>query len=148
MGVEKAPDEVERVLRAAGWQPGRQVDTTAWRQDLEKSGFRMHDGAERFLAEFGGLKVDVRGPGVSVARVPFEFDPMLADGEDDRFAEWGDDIGQALFPIGALDQGQFFLGISASGEVYLVADWLASFGVGTQALERLILGIKADVVQE
>lgn len=146
--MQRFSDEVERVLRAAGWQPGRQVDTTAWRRDLESTGFRMHEAAERFLAEFGGLKVDIRGRGISVAREPFEFDPMLADGEDDRFTEWGEDIGETLFPIGVLDQGQFFLGISESGEVYLVTNWLASFGVVPEALERLILGIKADEIAE
>jgi hypothetical protein len=147
-GKEKAADEVDRVLRAAGWQPGRQVDTTAWRLALESSGYRMHEAAERFLAEYGGIKVTARGPGISVAREPFEFDPLQADGEDDRFAEWGEEIGRTLFPVGVLDQGQFFLGISETGEVYLIADWLACYGPVPQALERLVLGIKADVIEE
>lgn len=108
----------------------------------------MHEAAERFLSEFGGLKVDVHGPGISVAREPFEFDPMLADGEDDRFSEWGEEIGKTLSPIGVLDHGRFCLGIAESGEVYLVADWLASFGGVSEALGRLILGIKADIIQE
>ncbi|WP_344641634.1 SUKH-3 domain-containing protein [Kitasatospora cystarginea] len=140
--------ETERVLRSAGWEPDRTVDTSLWRQRLEESGFRMHDAAERFLSEFGGLTVEISGPGVSRARVPFELDPMLADGEEDRFSEWSESIGESLFPLGELDRGRFFLGISESGKVYLVADWLASFGPSREALERLVRGIAPDELPE
>jgi SUKH-3 immunity protein len=146
--MQRFPEEVENTLRASGWQPGRAVDTGEWRRALDGSGFRMHDAAEQFLSEFGGLTVDISGPGVSCARTPFELDPTLAIGEDDRFSEWGEDIGENLFPLGELDRGRFFLGISESGEIYLVSDWLASFGVGNEALERLILGIAPDVIEE
>lgn len=85
---------VERDLRAAGWFPGRKVDTSAWRELLEASGeVRMHEAAERFLGEFGGLKVAICGPGISVAREPFEFNPGDLDGEEGRFAEWGATMG-------------------------------------------------------
>ncbi|UOZ11023.1 SUKH-3 domain-containing protein [Amycolatopsis sp. WQ 127309] len=134
---------VERDLRAAGWLPGRQVDTAGWREQLEASGeVRMHEAAERFLGEFGGLKVDISGPGISVARVPFEFNPGDLDGEEGRFADWGAAFGISLFPLGELDRGRTFLGISEIGEVVLVETWVASFGVGDTALENLILGVR------
>ncbi|MFE2350586.1 SUKH-3 domain-containing protein [Kitasatospora cineracea] len=146
--MKRFSDEAEYALRTAGWQPGRQVDAEQWRRSLERSGFHSNGAAERFLSEFGGLNVNVSGPGISVARTPFEFDPMVADGEDDRFSDWGDEIGETIFPLGELDHGRFFLGMSESGRVYLVSDWLASFGTGDEALERLIRGIAADVIQE
>lgn len=133
---------------AAGWRPGRMIDIEPWRHRLESSGFQMHAAADLFLTEFGGLVVKIDGPGISCARVPFELDPTLADGEDDRFSEWGQEINDSIFPIGELDGGRYFLGISSSGEMYIVADWLASLGAGVEALERLILGIAADVVRE
>ncbi|MFJ1763769.1 SUKH-3 domain-containing protein [Amycolatopsis sp. NPDC088138] len=134
---------VERDLRAAGWFPGRKVDTSAWREQLEASGeVRMHEAAERFLGEFGGLEVAVFGPGISVARKPFGFNPGDLDGEEGRFADWGAAMGISLFPLGELDQGRCFLGISEIGEVLLVETWVASFGVGDTALENLVLGVR------
>lgn len=101
----------------------------------------MHRAAAEFLVEFGGLNLEIDGRGVSCAREPFELDPGLCVGEEDRFAGWGADLGCALFPIGELDRGRFFLGISEIGEVFLVATWVASFGIGDAALESLILGV-------
>ncbi|MEV8093243.1 SUKH-3 domain-containing protein [Kitasatospora sp. NPDC085879] len=144
--MSRFSDETERELLAAGWRPGRKVDVLPWRRRLESSGFHMHAAAELFLSEFGGLTVDVDGPGISCARVPFELDPSLADGEDDRFSEWGQEVGEEIFPIGEMDGGRYFLGISSSSEIYIVADWLASLGVGVEALERLVRGIAADTV--
>jgi hypothetical protein len=89
---------------------------------------RLHDAAEAFLQEFGGLTVNVSGPGISCARTPFELDPELAWGEDDRFTEWGEAIGRHLCPLGELDHGRFFLGIDEVGVIYLVETWVASFG--------------------
>lgn len=101
----------------------------------------MHSAAARFVAEFGGLNVRISGRGVSRARVPFEVDPDLADGEEDRFAEWGAELGCSLFPLGVLDHGRFFLAISEIAEIFLVETWVASFGVGDTALANLILGV-------
>jgi hypothetical protein len=137
--------ETERVLRDAGWTPGRRVDTGELRRRLEQFGFVVSEAAERFLSEFGGPVFDISGPGISRARESFEFDPLLNEGEDDRFTEWSETIGEPLTPIGELDQ-RYSLGISESGEIYLVAEWLASFGSGRQALENLMLGVRAREV--
>ncbi|GED90136.1 SUKH-3 domain-containing protein [Streptomyces sp. 6-11-2] len=136
------PPEVLEVLEASGWTAGRRVDTADWRSMFEAVGLAMHDAADTFLQEFGGLTVSISGPGISVAREPFELDPGLAWGEDDRFSEWSDSIGRRLFPLGELDHGRFFLGIDENNEIYLVASWVASFGPMPQALENLILGVK------
>ncbi|NBH11812.1 SUKH-3 domain-containing protein [Amycolatopsis sp. SID8362] len=137
--------QTEHDLRAAGWEPGRRVDTTAWRNQLEATGeVHMHAAAEGFLGEFGGLKVKISGPGVSSAREPFEFNPGDLHGEEGRFAGWGARLGKSLFPIGELDGGRFFLGISELGEILLVETWVATFGIGDAALENLILGVKPD----
>jgi hypothetical protein len=139
-------EEAERTLRAFGWSPGRRVDVAEWRVRLEADGFRMHAAAERFLAEFGGLAVWEMGPGVTCTREAFEFDPLLAEGEADRFGEWSRSVGEDLFPLGELDHGRFFLGISASGVIYLVADWLGSFGRFPDGLVNLIMGVAPEPV--
>ncbi|WP_234348906.1 SUKH-3 domain-containing protein [Streptomyces sp. WM6373] len=132
---------VETVLRDAGWYPGRNVDTTVWRERLEADGFRIHSAAEDFLREFGGLTVASGGSGITRAREPFELDPLLAMGEDDGFGEWGEEIGQHLFPLGELDHGHAFLGLDEQGELYVVANWLARFGRMPDAMENLVLGV-------
>lgn len=49
-----------------------------------------HDAAGAFLAEFGGLDVQISGPGITCAKTPFNFDPDNLIGEEDRFAGWSD----------------------------------------------------------
>lgn len=115
---------------------------------FEAVGLAMHDAAEAFLQEFGGLTVNVSGPGISCARAPFELDPELAWGEDDRFAEWGESIGHRLFPLGELDHGRFFLGIDEVGAIYLVAGWVASFGPMPPAMQNLVLGVAPRRIDE
>ncbi|MDR6981121.1 hypothetical protein J2X68_007863 [Streptomyces sp. 3330] len=129
------------VLEASGWMAGRRVDTTGWRSRFEAVGIVMHDAAEQFLQEFGGLIVSVDGPGINRAREPFELDPELAWGEDDRFSEWSDSLGIRLFPLGEFDHGRFFLGIDDDSEIYLVETWVANLGPMPHALEKLILGV-------
>ncbi|MFE0641792.1 SUKH-3 domain-containing protein [Streptomyces sp. NPDC058877] len=133
--------EVNAVLEASGWTPGRKVGTDRWRSMFESVGLAMHDAAEAFLQEFGGLTVNVNGPGISCARTPFELDPELAWGENDRFAEWGEAIGRRLYPLGELDHGRFFLGIDEAGVIHLVETWIASFGPMPHATESLVLGM-------
>ena len=146
--MQRFSNETEQVLRDSGWQPGRRVDAQPWLERLASNGILVHESAATFLAEFGGLSVEIDGPGVTRARTPFELDPDLVDGEEDRFADWSKEIGEHIVPIGELDRGRYFLGISGAGTVYIVADWLSSLGTGDEGLERLIRGIAADVVRE
>lgn len=146
--MELSSRETERVLRAAGWYPGRRIDVSGWVCELEESGFLMHEAAVEFLSEFGGLRVNVHGPGISCVKEPFELDPLLCLGEDDRFRGWGNTLGKHLAPLGELDHGRFFLGIDAHAVIHLVVDWVASFGPVSEALDRLILGIAADPVND
>ncbi|EME55667.1 hypothetical protein H074_25085 [Amycolatopsis decaplanina DSM 44594] len=57
----------------------------------------MREAAERFLAEFGGLKVDIAGAGIAKGRESFELNPGDVDSEVDRFADWGAGLGKSLF---------------------------------------------------
>ncbi|MFF9065102.1 SUKH-3 domain-containing protein [Streptomyces sp. NPDC014891] len=133
------PSEVETVLREAGWHPGRAVDTARWTRQLEQDGFRSHAAAENFLREFGGLATGHGGAGITRAREVFDLDPLLAQGEADRFYEWGEEIGHRLFPVGEL-AGRF-LGLDEDGELYVVDGWLARFGRMPKAMENLVLGV-------
>ncbi|TXS51996.1 hypothetical protein EAO75_09285 [Streptomyces sp. uw30] len=142
------PAEVREVLDASGWTSGRKVNTSRWRAIFEETGLVMHDAAEVFLREFGGLTVNISGPGISCSRTPFELVPELCWGEEDRFSEWSESIGRRLFPLGELDHGRFFLAIDEGSEIYLVETWVAGFGRMPHALEHLILGVAPDVVDD
>ncbi|RGC67841.1 hypothetical protein C5N14_16665 [Micromonospora sp. MW-13] len=136
--VERFPPDVERALQRAGWFLERQVETSRWRAEL--IGLDMHPAAEAFLGEFGGLVVDAQGPGRTAARTPFELNPSLCVGEEDRFLAWGDETGRSLYPLGELDQGRFFLGMDDRGVILLVETWVAAFGPGDQGLIALCEG--------
>ncbi|MER7501441.1 SUKH-3 domain-containing protein [Nonomuraea pusilla] len=133
-------EQVESVLRAAGWERERSVDVSEWRSRFGERGIDMHDAAAAFLAEFGGLTVEAGGSGAAFPRESFELDPSLAYGEEERFTAWSEIIGHSLFPLGELDRGRFFLAIDEETNVYLVADWIAGFGAMPGAMENLISG--------
>ena len=132
--------EVSEILTHAGWRPGREVDSTDWCAWLSESGFKVHASFRNFISEYGGLNIRHGGEGVARAREPIEFDPELARGEEDRFEEWGRVIGKTILPIGELDGGRFFLGLDEDGVLYLIVDYLARFGSGTEGLKNLLLG--------
>ncbi|MFE9295087.1 SUKH-3 domain-containing protein [Streptomyces niveus] len=146
--MENFPDEVDRGLREAGWTPGRQVNAEPWLASFEAEGLQRHPVVSAFLAEFGGLAVNISGPGISRAREPFEFDPMLCLGEGDRFLEWGEEIGKCIFPVGVHDEGRFFLGVDEYGELYLIETWVASFGRMPEAMNNLFLGVQPSVIDD
>ncbi|WP_326681566.1 SUKH-3 domain-containing protein [Streptomyces sp. NBC_01237] len=141
-------EEVNRVLREAGWTPDRQINAEPWLAAFESEGLQRNPVVSAFLAEFGGLAVHISGPGISRAREPFEFNPMLCLGEEDRFLEWGEEIKKSIFPVGVHDEGRFFLGIDECGELYLIETWVASFGRMPEAMGNLILGVQPSVIND
>lgn len=132
-------DEAGQKLREVGWVHGRQGDVSAWRDRYEPQGIAMHGAAEKFLAEFGGLVFDLRGPGVSKAREPFVLDPLECDGNEDRFVDWSGRLGRNIFPVGVLAYVTM-LGIDDLGRICALGDRLMSFGIGAAAIEKLIVG--------
>jgi hypothetical protein len=135
--------ETERVLRAAGWSPGRQVpeeQVREWAQQLG-DGFALSEPAATALREFGGLDVDQSGPGEAWARERFELDPALAVGEEDRFQLYTDEYGMALYPLGEAYGSYYFLAIDPAGRTYLVMDDIKLIADSfDEALESLVHG--------
>jgi hypothetical protein len=140
------PTSVLEVLLRSGWTPGRSVDVSRWQNLYAAEGLQMHDAARSFLEEFGGLTIDIGGPGVTSVREPVRFDPERCTGEGDRFLDWSEQLDRHIVPIGDLDLGRYFLGIDEDGVVYLVETWVASFGATHEALIKLIDGYAPDVV--
>jgi hypothetical protein len=136
--------ESDRVLRRAGWYPGRCVSTAAWETTLrEHGGFQIHETARHFLAEFGGLRSDERGPGKTMARLGFNLDPTAAEWDDEIFDVLSEEAGADLYPIGEADRRNVYLGIAPSGAVYIGMDEAILLAdTADTALEKLIEGIR------
>ena len=113
-----------------------------WRRELEgPGGFVRFPAATAALAEFGGLRVEQGGAGVTSARETFELDPTLAVGEADRFARFESIVGRRLYPLGEAGGGQYFLAISEDGQVFGVGDSIFDIGrTISEAIENLIVG--------
>lgn len=144
--MKRFSEDVQQVLVAAGWEPERaqpgRVDE--WEAALPE--FQMSPAARRALHEFGGLEVTLEGPGITMARVPFDLRPELASGEDDRFSEYYARVGP-LFPLGEVEHGHHFLAIAPDGQVYVVGDNIQRAGrTLDEALERFVRGIELDPV--
>jgi hypothetical protein len=104
------------------------------------SEFPWHAMAKAFLGEFGGIHVEVDGPGVARYRESFIFDPTCAQGEDDRFSDISREFDINLSPLGEFGQGEFFIAIDQWGVVYLLASAIFKLGCLDEALENLVTG--------
>lgn len=140
--MSRFSQEVDDVLRRAGWMPGRQADLTRWKGTLPE--FEWHGAAEKFLREFGGIRVVVEGFGVKSTREPFEFDPDVAFGEEERFVDLSALYGRKFFPVGEFGQGEFFLAIDEDSVVYLVARRAWRYSKVDQALDQLVTGVAPE----
>lgn len=131
--------DTEQMLREAGWFPGRDV---SGKLRLPPR-FTPFPAALKVLGEFGGLRVGRRGPGVEFSRTPVVLDPMLCDGEDDRFDALVDLVGCALYPLGETADGHSFLAVDERGRVFLIfGDIHLIADTFEGALENLLHGLK------
>jgi SUKH-3 immunity protein len=107
------------------------------------SAFHASPAAIEALSEFGGLRVDVHGAGMTMARQSFVLDPTLAIGEDDRFGRYGSVVGTELFPLGEGGGGHYFLAIAPDGFVYGIGDFIFEVGCDIRdALQNLVRGVR------
>jgi hypothetical protein len=137
--------ETDRSLRLAGWHPGRRVSTEEWERILKEGDedFVIHDAARGFLREFGGLAVDQKGPGITMARSPFRLDPTVAKWDYEIFEMLSEEAEAYLYPIGDAARGNNYLGMSPSGAVYWGMDDVRLLAeTADEALDKLVQGIQ------
>lgn len=133
----------ERVLRRAGWYPGRQVPelVSLWKKHPAIADIEMFETAERFLLEFGGITITQSGPGVTLARSPFKINPALAYHESALFKKFGAMVDTRLYPLGEAGNGYYYLAIGENGRVYYVMQGIELAGyTEDEALENLLIG--------
>ncbi|MFF4772507.1 SUKH-3 domain-containing protein [Microtetraspora fusca] len=131
--------EVRHALVEAGWRPGRRVDPSLWISPLRQEGFQINERARAILCEYGGLKVERQGKGVSDN---FDFDPFdAASGLADEAEMLTMDYGEVYTPIG-MWSGQYVSYVGECGRVVAVGpgwDWKLGDSL-EEALELVVLG--------
>jgi hypothetical protein len=150
--MNRFSNETEWLLRSAGWFEGRSVPDLVdyWQAKLEShAGFTLSPVARQVLNEFGGLHIMSKGAGLECARSDINLNPLLAEGEEDRFFTYFSCLnGKQLFPLGEAVLGHSFAAIDSTGEVFLIMDQVhyvaESFDL---ALESLLLGGRTVFLQ-
>lgn len=135
--------ETQRLLKRAGWYPGRQVPglVMKWTEQLSTDGFAVSRAAKGVLLEFGGLRIEQAGPGESAARASFSFDPSGSIGEKTYYADVERALGAALCPIGEVEDGTGALLIADDERTIVVLNGAWIIGTSFQdALDSLVLG--------
>lgn len=144
--VAVGEDTDRRVLRAAGWYPGRSVPTATWESVLRLHGeFEIHEAARRFLAEFGGVGIPFREPWDSMPWGEFRLDPLLALWDEEIFDDLSEQAGTYLYPIGMVDRRNQYLGIAEDGAVYVGMDSIALLApTPDEAMQRLTRRVRSS----
>jgi hypothetical protein len=67
--------------------------------------------------------------------------PELAQGEEDRFERFRQQVGDDLFPLGEAFDGHGFLAIDRAGRIFFIGDaiWLMGNDIRT-ALDTILVG--------
>lgn len=144
MQTDLLPSKVEVSLLKAGWTPGRRAEllVSKWEiQFFQKGEFVLSPVAREVLLELGGLRFQQDGPGEEVALGSFYFDPTVAEGESDRFANFESTIGARLCPVGEAHDRYTYMAVAEDGRVMCLMDdgWIIGKNI-EEALSSLILG--------
>jgi SUKH-3 immunity protein len=92
-------EDTERVLRAAGWYPGRCRDASAARSALELQGYKVDDRVEQFLREFDDLRIPFLRHG-RIDEIRLDAVSMSTIADDEWVAYYSERIKTSLVPIG------------------------------------------------
>jgi SUKH-3 immunity protein len=145
-----------KVLKKAGWFPGRHVFSTI--QLLH--GFNLLDSARDVLDEFGGLSMqynysEKRGRRTHLGETRIFLDPISCGGQEDSIAEESRLIGHPLYPLGEVfddyyDPDESTILIDDLGRVFLLSFFALYFMGETfdASLDHMIVGIKGKMVNQ
>jgi hypothetical protein len=132
--------ETEIILRAAGWRPELEVDTSIWVEKLGEDGNAVFPVAETILRKFGSLRFI--GPRARrQVRHDFQMNPLSWLGERDRLDGIEEITGSRACPLGETS-GAAMLAVLEDGRVVADLDgWIIQLGRSwSEALDHLILG--------
>jgi hypothetical protein len=154
--LARFPAEVSAALKRAGWHPGRSVLVQAedWADELaahvSPDGYRhsLFPAAVEAWSEFGGLRVDVEGPGRQLARTSFVLDPRCGLYQPRTLSDLGRALEVPVAPLGEEADGRALLVVDALGRVYSLdhtGEWYLGETVD-QALTTLVMGTMPELL--
>jgi hypothetical protein len=106
-------DRIERLLRAAGWSPGRRVDTSGAEQALINAGFPITPAALAALREFSGLTIQGPNPANNVT---INGEQIVLSVFPSWFDRYNEAEGHTFTPIG--ENGPMVVMIDETGSVW------------------------------
>jgi hypothetical protein len=145
-----------KILRKAGWFPGRHVFSSL----RLPSGFELHVPARQVLDEFGGLSLkfyysEKRGRRTHLDETTIIINPVRCSGENESIAEESQLIGHPLYPLGELvddyyDPDGSKILIDDLGRVFIVSFFTAYFMGETFeiSLDNMLSGRKGKIVNK
>jgi hypothetical protein len=148
---QRLPEEVRRVLTAAGWRSDRNVG--AWVSSWLREVYDALPGAEqrlplfpvarRMLEEFGGLTFrQLKQPGVPTGGYEVHFFPTKGRVMLQLFAEFGADLGMPVFPLAWYEDGPSDIVVAADGRMFMLHE-AGEFLIGNtpdEGMARLVRG--------
>ncbi len=134
MVTDNIEEHIIDILKKQGWHKDRKYDADFWISELEEEGYRGNDYAYSILKELGNIEIRENSTEIYNA-VTLDFNPYYsASGEFDRIEEFEDACGEAIFPIGSLQDYIVYAG--KSKKIYL-GDWEGMYLVGNSIEEYL-----------
>ncbi len=137
--------DTESLLRKAGWQEGRKIDTTGYEQVLREEGFEIPACVIALLQEFGGLRIVHPHAKVPGKTDDFIFEAVKATVEHRggwAKGNYSHRVGKKLCSVGEACNAHMILVMSSDGEVFGgFDDFLCYIGSsGDDAIEALCSG--------
>ena len=120
-------EKTYKVLKEAGWYPGRKIDITETVKYLEDKGFEVLDSAKKFMEEFGELNLKVerqfKDGSIAISKHTTCIKYVVGCGSACDF--FLDEVKkEKVMLIGALSNFGTDLYISESGRVYKMIGWV------------------------
>lgn len=114
-------EETKKVLKEAGWYEGRKIDISRHIEFLKSKGYEVFDELEKFLQEFGDLKIILEdNDALDPEENTIEYSTCIIDiiGEDDRSLNQDKKAGEKTIPVAELYNKDILVYISESGKFY------------------------------
>jgi hypothetical protein len=148
----RLPEDVRRVLTAAGWRSDRDVRArvSTWLRALYAGTpgladrLPIHPVARKLLDEFGGLRFRrLTRAGSIWGGFDVEVWPTRGRVMVDLFVEFGADIGVPVFPLAWYEDGDSDIVSAADGRVFLLHE-AGEFLIGATPDEAIIQLVRAE----
>jgi hypothetical protein len=127
-------DAIGRVLRQAGWLPGRSQDIAEVRSLLQSRGYRIGEAVEQFLREFTGITINFIRNGRQDS-IWFDAQRASALTDPEWVAHYGEQTKTSLVPVGFSNHGHLMVMQSDEGGFYgAFDDYLCTLGSGVDEM--------------